>query len=706
MKSVFLTGVTGYLGSHVAASLLSHEDVQLTVLARPKRRQRPELRVMTALRTACQHAGISDAFLAEACQRLIVIEGDLLDDTLADKLRGRAIDEIWHCGARLAFADEQRRHLEEVNVRGTQRMLELAAAAGRPVFNYVSTAYVHGDVTGVVGETLPDAANAPNNHYEDSKRRSERAVLAASTAHGFPCRIFRPSIIVGHSQTGQGDTLTGLYGFLLLAVRLKRELNGKMPGFLEKFPLQVFTELDTGLNLIPIDRVVEQMLAVAGRADTFGTIFNIVSENNVSFEQLALQTRAELGVDFVATRDANGLGPVDHLINRHVQQFAPYLTHGYTFDNANTRAAYPDMGDNRVDQELVNRLVRSFCATNAFVRVNQDGSKSWLEGMEKREHAGALGSLTYYVGGRGSRTVMIFNAYGQSLYFWNAIGRSMLAEYRVIVWEMRGTSCVAGGLNAAFPIEQHVTDALAILEAEQIERADLVGWCTGPKLTIELCRRAPEKVNSLTLITPCFKDFPGQAHMDTQYERHMEPVCKRAVAYPEVASTARRALSAILSGKQPTGELGPKVSAILELMNEEVRSLVVAPFVDDVSLLRYAEQLLTFWAHDVSPALPHVHVPVLLITGERDEIASPVLATEVVRAIPTAREAQLIGGNHYVHYEKPALVFDLVHGFLQEPDETRELPGVKWQLVESQKRGRDLAPTRQAPRAGSIHGSL
>lgn len=682
MTAVLLTGVTGYIGSHLAVELLKDTSIQLSVLARARKGQSAEARAKAAIRTAAINAGESAAHIIEAAeQRLQVIVGDLTDDALHTALGQQAFDAIWHCGAKLVFADSQKRHLEDINYLGTARMVKLASAHPGTVFNYVSTAYVHGDCEGTVYEELPAESLPANNYYESSKRQSERLIVETGNLQGLRYRIFRPSIVVGHSLTGMGDTLTGIYGFILLAARLKNELNGKMPGFFESFPLRIFTQLETGVNIIPVDRVVHQMLTIAESKDTLNDIYNIVSQNNVTIDQFAVQTRKELGVNFITTHDNDSLGPVDNLVNRNVEQFAPYLKHCYVFDNMKTRDACPDIGNNEVDQPLVDHLVKTFCASEAFQKATTErSSKSWIEQMQRRTIGTSESPLNYYVGGQGSQVLMIINAYGQSLYFWNNMARFLLDDYRVVAWEMRGTSCVAGGMNEAFEISRHIEDALTIIREENIQSLDIVGWCTGPKLAMEVYRHAPDKVRTLTFITPSFKNFPGMSHMDTPYEKNMEPVCRRSLDNPAVATTARRALSAVLSGKKSAAaeEMGTRVETILELMNESLRTLVVAPFVNDASLLSYAKQLLNFWDYDISALLPDIQIPVLLVTGEKDEIASPVLARHVISGIPNARCAQLTGGNHYLLYEKAATVFELLHGFIQEPEQPpAEIPGVE-----------------------------
>ena len=676
MKSVLVTGVTGFIGSHLALALLKDESVKLVALARSRKRKSVLARVEEAIRTAAIHAGCEeDSFLTDAlAQRLEVIEGDLTAESLFADFN-QPLDEIWHSGAKLSFSDSQEQQLNDVNFSGTKKIIELAQKQFNTILNYVSTAYVRGDCSGTVYETLAPDTLPPNNHYEVSKRLSEKAIINGAEEAGFAYRIFRPSIVVAHSETGLGDTVTGIYGFILLAARLKNGLRNKMPDYFDAHPVKIYTQLVSGVNIIPVDRVVNQMLSVATSPGSCNDIYNIVSDNNVTIDQFTHQMRDKMGVRFVSTSDQESLGPVDNIVNRNVEQFAPYLKHNYEFDNMKTRGAVKNMGPNTVDQALVDHLIGRFCETSVFTRsVNFGAGKNWLEKLDRKTLDTELGELNYYIGGSGEQTLFIINAYGQSLYFWNNLASRMLSQYPVVVWEMRGTTCLSGGMTSAFDVAQHVQDAMSIIQAEELSDLNVLAWCTGPKLSLELYNKLPEHIRSITFLTPAFKNFLGLERYTTRYEENMEPVCRRAQTNPEIASSARRALSAILAGKSPAkdNKINANVENVLGLMSESLRSLVVAPFVDDQSLLSYSKQLLEFWDHDISSILARVAVPVLLITGENDEIACPILANKVVKRIPNSRTYQIIGGNHYIHYEKSDAVYSLLTNFIESPQS--ELP--------------------------------
>ncbi|NGO66964.1 SDR family oxidoreductase [Streptomyces boncukensis] len=105
-------------------------------------------------------------------------------------------DVIVHSAALTEWGLPRARY-EEVTLRGTERVAELARAAGAPV-HQVSTSFVRAIERGTVEEMSPDNVVTP---YIWSKWESEK-IFAAS---GIPHTVYRPTNLVGHSRTGASD---------------------------------------------------------------------------------------------------------------------------------------------------------------------------------------------------------------------------------------------------------------------------------------------------------------------------------------------------------------------------------------------------------------------------------------------------------------------------------------------------------------------
>jgi thioester reductase-like protein len=76
-QAAIVTGATGFLGSHLAAGILSRDaDVTVICVSRPKEGRTARERVLEALaRAHCDGNGHSDQ--AEWAERVVVIEEDL-----------------------------------------------------------------------------------------------------------------------------------------------------------------------------------------------------------------------------------------------------------------------------------------------------------------------------------------------------------------------------------------------------------------------------------------------------------------------------------------------------------------------------------------------------------------------------------------------------------------------------------------------------
>lgn len=87
----------------------------------------------------------------------------------------------------------------------------------------------------------------------------------------------------------------------------------------------------------------------------------------------------------------------------------------------------------------------------------------------------------------------------------NALGsiRDALADsYRVVLPDARGHGASASLANQRFTVAEMAADVAAVLDAEGVTTAHLVGRGMGGAAAFELARRSPDRVRSLTLIEP------------------------------------------------------------------------------------------------------------------------------------------------------------------------------------------------------------
>ena len=179
---IFLTGASGFVGSHLVQSLIAagHELVA-------------HYRAPQLLNIKPQH-------------NLEVWSGDLNDvQSLAKRLQG--IDSVIHCAAEMKLWNSKKA-LHETNVLMTKNILKATKQAGVPQFIYMSDASVakHPSIQNLeVSESraLPSLQKFPYSH---SKFLAEQYVLAASD-ESFRTISLRPASI-----WGKGDLIDRILG--------------------------------------------------------------------------------------------------------------------------------------------------------------------------------------------------------------------------------------------------------------------------------------------------------------------------------------------------------------------------------------------------------------------------------------------------------------------------------------------------------------
>ncbi|HEV7845923.1 MAG TPA: SDR family oxidoreductase, partial [Thermoleophilaceae bacterium] len=186
--------------------------------------------------------------------RIVPVTGDLSKPGLGIEGFDEPIDHLFHLAAVYDVeADEE--SSERANVDGTKHVIEFANSQEVGRFHHTSSIAVAGNYDGVYQEDMFDEGQKLPHHYHRTKYESERLVREGVETKTV---VFRPGIVVGHSETGEMDKIDGPYYFFKLLQKLRHALP-------EWFPLAGPEGGQT--NLVPVDFVARAMDHIAHLSD-------------------------------------------------------------------------------------------------------------------------------------------------------------------------------------------------------------------------------------------------------------------------------------------------------------------------------------------------------------------------------------------------------------------------------------------------------
>ena len=182
MRTVFLTGASGFIGRHLAQQL-AKGGTRVHVLART-----------TSQTSHLQHANIR------------LFQGDLLNrDSIRIAMKG--CSQVYHLGglAKMWMKDKAAYH--RVNVTGTDNVLTAAASSGVEKIIVTSTAGVLPPSNGTL--TNEDSPKQPSLYTEYERTKNEGEELAkAYASQGLPVVIINPTKVYGPGPIDDSNSAT------------------------------------------------------------------------------------------------------------------------------------------------------------------------------------------------------------------------------------------------------------------------------------------------------------------------------------------------------------------------------------------------------------------------------------------------------------------------------------------------------------------
>src|SRR5690606_3521578 len=252
MTNYLVTGATGLIGRHYMTEVLAAPDTE---------------RVWVTVRSGSRDKLERMARRWPNRDKLVPVIGDIGEERLGlseedlQQLRGR-VDHVVHLAALYDIeADDEAN--EQANIAGTANTVALAAEIQAGCLHQVSSVAVAGDYTGTFTEDMFDQGQRFPTPYHRTKFESEKLVREQQDV---PWRVYRPSIVVGNSRTGEMDKIDGPY-YLFPTIQK-----------LATLPALPFVAPDLGdTNVVPVDYVAAALHELVKRPGLDYRAFHLVN---------------------------------------------------------------------------------------------------------------------------------------------------------------------------------------------------------------------------------------------------------------------------------------------------------------------------------------------------------------------------------------------------------------------------------------------
>jgi 3-oxoadipate enol-lactonase len=235
------------------------------------------------------------------------------------------------------------------------------------------------------------------------------------------------------------------------------------------------------------------------------------------------------------------------------------------------------------------------------------------------------GTVIYYeTWGRGEPLLLV-SGLATDLRIWACQRLVFGRRFRCIALDNRGSGR-SGKPDGPYSLEQMAADAVAVLDAEGIGRAHVVGHSMGSYIAQVMAVQHPDRLRSLTLAGTACRHLPWRLELleswrETARVSGVRGWVRRAFPYllgPRTAWTFGLFINLLwpIILQQPTHAFDGQIAALLGAPDGE------------------------------SDRLAGIDVPTLVVCGSKDTLTTPADAEEVASLIPGARLVTLKGAGH------------------------------------------------------------
>jgi 3-oxoadipate enol-lactonase len=250
-------------------------------------------------------------------------------------------------------------------------------------------------------------------------------------------------------------------------------------------------------------------------------------------------------------------------------------------------------------------------------------------------------TLSYSEAGQGTPVVLL-HGFPLSGVIWHEQQRRLSDRYRVITPDLRGHGR-SPAPPGVYDMELMARDVLALLDSLAIDKAVIMGHSMGGYVTLAAWKLVPQRFLALGLIA-------SQAGADSEEGRKGRYQMAEKVAAEGSKVVAEAMIPKLFAAALPAG--AP--------IREQVRQLILNT--QPAGIIGTLKGMAV--RPDSGTLLPTLGIPVLLLTGDKDQIIPPEKAKAMAAALGKATLTTVDNAGHMPMLEQPEATTTAISTFL------------------------------------------
>ncbi|MEO8878705.1 MAG: alpha/beta hydrolase [Polyangiaceae bacterium] len=265
-------------------------------------------------------------------------------------------------------------------------------------------------------------------------------------------------------------------------------------------------------------------------------------------------------------------------------------------------------------------------------------------------------------GPNGDRTVLFCDGIVCDGFIWKYLWKDLASDQTSVAhFHYRGHGRSAAPVDPdRIDIAAHADDVWSVRQELGVTPCVLIGHSMGCQVALEAYHRHPENVRALVLICGSFGNVTKTVRGVPVLDMILPKLLDIAAKAPELMRALWSRLPSEMALKMAlkAGEVDP----------ERVQPEDILPYLQHlkhVDFLMFLRMLRAAGDHTAEEYLGDIHIPVLIIAGEKDTLTPSYLSQVMAAALPNAELMTVPHGTHVTPLEQPGLVGEKIRAFIE-----------------------------------------